>query len=129
MHVLINWIVSALVILALAYVLPGVSEITFVIALVVALVLGLINAFIRPVVMFLTLPINILTLGLFTLVVDTLLVILAAWAVPGFEIGNFWWAFVFSIALWIVNSFVRKTSARMQPSQPSQPSEPSGPAM
>lgn len=110
MHIIINWLISAIIILAVAYVLPGVTIATFWVALVVALVLGLINAFIRPVVILLTLPINILTLGLFTLVIDTLLVILAAWLVVGFDIANFWWALVFALALWVVNMFIKKTS-------------------
>jgi len=112
MQIIINWIVSALVILAIAYILPGVGVSSFWVALVVALVLGLINAFIRPIVLLLTLPINLLTLGLFTLVIDTVLILLAAWIVTGFDIGSFWWAFIFSIALWVVNMFIKKTVSR-----------------
>lgn len=110
MNIVLNWLISAVIILAIAYILPGVTVATFWVALVVALVLGLINAFIRPVVILLTLPINILTLGLFTLVIDTLLVILAAWIVEGFSIDSFWWALVFALVLWLVNSLVKKTA-------------------
>lgn len=108
MNIILNWIISALIILVIAYILPGVTVTGFVVALLVALVLGLINAFIRPVVLLLTLPINIITLGLFTLVINTLMVLLAAWVVPGFEIASFWWAFVFSVALWVVNVLVKQ---------------------
>jgi len=108
MNIILNWVISALIVFVIAYILPGVTVSGFLMALVVALVLGLINAFIRPIVLFLTLPINILTLGLFTLIINTLMVLLAAWFVPGFEIASFWWAFVFSIALWVVNVLVKQ---------------------
>ena len=106
MKILIQWILSAIVIMVVAYVLPGVDVSGFLFALVVALVLGLVNAFIRPVVLFLTLPINILTLGLFTLIVNTLMVLLVDSIVAGFSVSGFGWVFVFSIALWIVNSLL-----------------------
>ena len=110
-RILINWLVSALIILIVAYVLPGVMVVNFFAALVLAVVLGLINAFIRPLVLFLTLPINILSLGLFTFVVNALMIMLAAWFVPGFSVGNFWWALLFSIVLSIVNSFFTGNAA------------------
>lgn len=68
------------------------------------MVLGLINAFIRPVIKFVALPVNIVTLGLFTLVINALMVELCAWAVgPHLEVASFWWALGFSIVLTIVN--------------------------
>lgn len=103
-QMLLNWFITALVILVVAYLLPGVMVSGLLAALVVAVVLGLINAFIRPLVLFLTLPINILTLGLFTLVIDTLLIMLAGAIVPGFAVDGFWWAFIFSIILSLTNS-------------------------
>lgn len=112
MKILLNWIFSALAILVVAYVLPGVTISSFVAALAVAVVLGLINTFIRPLVLVLTLPINLLTLGLFTLVINTLMVMLAAQLVPGFAVVGFWSAFVFSLALWIVNIFFRTVTAQ-----------------
>ena len=104
---LISWVVSALVIFALAFILPGVSVDGFLVALVVAIVIGPINGFVRPLAIFLTLPANILTLGLFTFVVDALLIMLAAWLVPGFTITNFWWALLFVIILAIVNGLIK----------------------
>jgi len=108
MKVLINWLLSALIVLGIAYLFAGVTVSSFITALVVALVLGIINAFIRPVVLFLTLPINILTLGLFTLVVNTGIVLLAAWVVTGFSIASFWWAFAFSVTLSFLNMFLKE---------------------
>jgi putative membrane protein len=106
-NILINWLISALVILVIAYVLPGVSVESFWVALVVALILGLINAVIKPIAVFLTLPIYLLTLGLFTFVIDALLVMLAGAVVPGFEVSSFWWALIFALILSIANSLVK----------------------
>lgn len=108
MSLLINWLISALVILATAYLLPGVQILSFTTALVVAVVLGIINAVLRPILLILTLPINILTLGLFTFVVNALMIILTAKLVPGFRVEGFWWALLFSIILSIINSFLHK---------------------
>ncbi len=107
MKLLIHWIISAVIILVLAYVIPGVTVTGFMAALAAALVIGLVNIFIRPLVVLLTLPVTILTLGLFALVINTLMVMLAAWIVPGFDIASFWWALVFSIVLGIVNMLFR----------------------
>jgi putative membrane protein len=72
-------------------------------ALGTALILGLINAFIRPVLILLTLPLNILTLGLFTLVINALLILLAAAIVPGFSVQGFWWALLFGLVLAVIS--------------------------
>ncbi len=106
MQILINWIVSAMVVFAVAYVLPGVVVENFTSALVAALVLGIINAFLKPVLLILTLPINILTLGLFTLVVNAILILLVSRIVPGFTVNSFLSAFIFGIILSIANAFV-----------------------
>lgn len=101
---LIHWVVSALAILVTAYILPGVHVEGLVAALVLAVVLGAINVFLRPLLIILTLPITILTLGLFLFVINGLLVLLAAQIVPGFTVDSFLWAFVFGIVLAIVGA-------------------------
>jgi len=106
MGILIGWIVSALVVFSIAYILPGVHVANFTAALVVALVLGIINAFVKPVLVVLTLPITILTLGIFYLVLNALLILLVSNIVPGFKVDGFLWALVFGIVLSIANSFV-----------------------
>lgn len=106
MEMLVNWLVYTIAILITAYILPGVHVDNFWIALVTAVVLGIINTFVRPVLIALTLPLNILTLGLFTLIINALLVLLAANIVPGFVVDNFWWALLFSVILSIVSSFL-----------------------
>ena len=102
MNFIIHWIVSALAILVASYLIPGVAT-DIVGALVLAVVLGLINVFLKPIVSILTLPLNIVTLGLFSLVVNALLVMLADSVVPGFSVDGFWVALVFSILLSLIN--------------------------
>jgi putative membrane protein len=103
MSFLLQWLVSGLAIIITAYLLPGVKVTGFFAALVTALILGLINAFIRPVLILLTLPLNILTLGLFTLVINALLILLAAAIVPGFYVQGFWWALLFGLVLAVIS--------------------------
>ena len=103
MNFLLQWLVGGLAIIITAYLLPGVKLTGFFAALVTALILGLINAFIRPVLILLTMQLNILTLGLFTLVINALLIMLAAAIVPGFAVQGFWWALLFGLVLAIVN--------------------------
>lgn len=105
MHLLLNWLITAIAILISAYLLPGIAVRSFYAAVITALVLGLINAVIRPVLIILTLPLTILTLGLFIFVLNALLVLLTSAVVPGFEVRNFWWALLFSLVFSIV-SFV-----------------------
>ena len=97
MHLLLKWLINALGLMAVAYLYPGVHVAGFVAALVAALVLGLINAVIRPVLILLTLPINILTLGLFTFVINALLFWLVAEILQGFTVDGFVPALIGSI--------------------------------
>lgn len=106
LSVLLAIILSSIAVFVAAHILPGVHVDTFGTALVVAIVLGFINAFIRPILLILTLPINILTLGLFTLVVMAFCVILTTYIVPGFKVDGFWWALAFAVILAILNSFL-----------------------
>lgn len=111
MRLLINWIILTLGVLGTAYILPGVTVGGFWVALITALVLGIVNVVIRPILLFLTLPINILTLGLFTFVINALLILLVSAIVPGFSVVNFWWALLFSIVItvlvYILNKIVK----------------------
>lgn len=100
---LFHWLVSTIAILVAAYLIPGV-EVTLLGAFVLAIVLALINLFIKPVLSLLTLPLTIITLGLFSLVLNALLVLLASLIVPGFSIHGFWDAFIFSIIISLINA-------------------------
>lgn len=107
-NALFNWLSSAVFVIILAYLLPGIHVSGFLIALLVALFLGLANTFIRPVATILTLPLNILTLGLFTFVINAILVLLVAAVVPGFSVSSFWWALLFGIALSAITSYLKE---------------------
>ncbi|OGF77730.1 hypothetical protein A3I27_03575 [Candidatus Giovannonibacteria bacterium RIFCSPLOWO2_02_FULL_43_11b] len=102
MSILTRLIINTLVVLAVAYVVPSVHVDGFMAAFVVALAIGVVNAILKPVLIFLTLPIEIVTLGLFTLVINAFLVMLVAYIVPGFSIGGFWSALIFGIIFSIV---------------------------
>ncbi|MBI2053909.1 MAG: phage holin family protein [Candidatus Staskawiczbacteria bacterium] len=109
--ILINLVIIAAAVAVSAYIIPGVSVAGFLSALLVALVLGLFNASIRPLLILFTLPINILTFGLFTIIINASLILLASAIVPGFKVSGFWTALLFSIVLaivlYIINVFVQ----------------------
>lgn len=104
MDTLITWLIYSLAIIISAYLIPGVSVSSFPVALVTAIVLGVVNTFIRPLLLFLSLPVNILTLGLFTFVINAVLILLVARIVPGFHVDGFWMALVFAIVLSVISA-------------------------
>ena len=108
MGILLNWLASAFVVIIASYLLPGVRVSSFWSALWVALVLGIFNIFLKPLLILLTLPINILTFGLFTIVINAILVLLATKFVPGFTVEGFWSAVLFSLLVSIINIIVAK---------------------
>ncbi len=104
MRFLIHWLITTLAIIISSYLLPGVNVTGFFAALVTALVLGILNTFIKPVLILFTLPLTIITLGLFTLVINALLIVLTSAIVPGFDVRNFGWALLFGLVLSILNA-------------------------
>ena len=110
MRLLAIWIINALALLALPYVVPSVHVASFGTALIVALVLWLINAVLRPLLILLTLPVTLLTLGLFIFVINALLFQLAGNLVDGFNVGGFWSALfgsvVYSLISWALSSLL-----------------------
>ncbi len=102
MDMIFHWLASALVVIISAYLLPGVQVKGFLAALATAVVIALLNIVVRPVLLFLTLPINIVTLGLFTLVINAAIIMLASAIVPGFKVDNWWWALLFSIVVTLI---------------------------
>ncbi|MEA5505666.1 phage holin family protein [Halotia wernerae UHCC 0503] len=107
-HFLLTWLATAVALLITANIVPGFYVKNFVAALVAAVVIGLVNAFIRPILAILTFPITLLTLGLFTLVINALTLWLASALTPGygFEIQGFLPALLGSIVLVIVSSVI-----------------------
>lgn len=104
MQNILHWLVSAAAIGLAALFIPAV-EVTVVGALLAAIVLGLLSVFVKPLLTLLTLPLNVITLGLFSLVINTVLVLIADALVPGFSVDGFGWAFVYAIVLSLVNLF------------------------
>lgn len=107
---LIRWLILTLSILAAAYLLEGIEVNSFFSAFFAAAVLGILNAFFRPVLLLLTLPINLLTLGLFTFVVNALMLMLTSGVISGFHVQGFWPAvfgsLVISVVSWLLTSVV-----------------------
>ena len=110
MKLVLKLFANALAVLIAAYVVPNVTVDTFLTALIVAVILGILNAFIKPLLVVLTLPITIITLGLFTLVINTFLVIVTSNLVPGFEVYGWLYAFLFSIIVSLVSAFFGQLS-------------------
>lgn len=117
MSLIIRWVINALALMLVAYLLPSIEIEGFYIALITALILGLINAVIRPLLILITLPINIITLGLFTFVLNALLFWFVASFVEGFYVAGFWAAFfgalIFSIVSSLANGLVTGPRERM----------------
>jgi putative membrane protein len=103
MALMLKWLLMAASVVIAAYFIPGVMVKSFFSALFVALFLGIVNTLIRPVLILITLPINIMTLGLFTFVINAALVLLASSVIKGFEVSGFWTAMFFSVVLSVVN--------------------------
>ena len=112
MKILLNVLISSLAVLITARFLRGVSINDFGTAVLVAVVLGIVNSVLAPILLILTLPINILSLGLFTFVIIGVLVQLVAALIPGFHVASFWWALGFAFVLAIVNSFLHALARR-----------------
>lgn len=106
MKMVLNLLLSTVAIIVTAYVIQDVEVDGFLTALVVAVILGIINAVVKPVIKLLTLPINILTLGLFSFVITALMVMLTAAIVPGFTVTGFLPALLFGILLSLVNGIL-----------------------
>jgi putative membrane protein len=101
-HLLARWIVNAAALLLVAYLYPGVQVASFATAIIAALILGLVNAVIRPILIVLTLPVTVLTLGLFIFIINAFLFWLVAEIVQGFHVSNFGAALVGSILYSII---------------------------
>lgn len=102
MYLLLRWLINAAALALVAQLVPGVEVASAYTALVAALVLGLANAILRPILLILTLPITIITLGLFALMVNASMVWFVSSIVKGFEVADFWAAFWASLVLWLV---------------------------
>ena len=113
MTLLLVWLINTVSLIAVAYLMPSIRVDTFVTALIAALVLGLVNAVIRPILVLLTLPVTLLTLGLFIFVINGLLFWLVGSFVKGFVVDGFWAGFlgaiVYSVISWLLSGLVLKS--------------------
>jgi putative membrane protein len=106
---ILRLLLNAVVILALGQLLSGVTIDSYVTAIVVAAILAFLNSFVKPVLVILTLPITIFSLGIFLLFVNAFIILITVKLVDGFYVENIWWAILFSILLAILQSFLHKT--------------------
>lgn len=108
----VGLLVTALAVLVTAYLLPGVHVTSFLWALLVAAVLGFLNATIKPLMIIITIPVTVFTLGLFLLVINAVVILLASAIIPGFSVDGFWWALGFSLILSLINSIFNNLVSR-----------------
>ena len=104
MNGIFRFLLSGLAVVLTAYLLPGVEVEHYGYALLAALLISLANILVKPILVILTIPITIVTLGLFLLVINALIILLVECIVPGFNVDGFWWALAFSLILSIFNS-------------------------
>ena len=104
MNLLIRILVTAILVMLIAHFMPGVTVASFMTSVIVAVVLSLLNIFVKPLLVLLTLPVTIITLGLFLLVINALIILLCTKIVGGFEVETFWTALFFSIILSVLQS-------------------------
>jgi putative membrane protein len=106
MNLLFKLFISSVSVLLAAELLPGIHIDGFLTAVFVAIIIAILNVFLKPLLIILTIPISILTLGLFLLVINTLIVLITSQIINGFLVDSFWWALLFSILVSIISSLL-----------------------
>ncbi len=114
MNFFLKLIITAVAVIVVSYLLPGVSVDGFFAAFIVAIVLSLLNVTVKPLLIILTIPLSILTLGIFLLVINAVMILLADSIMPGFHVNGFWWALLFSLLLSLVNTLLTDLSGSNQ---------------
>lgn len=118
MNFIIKLFLNAIAVVITAYILPGVYLENFGYAVLLAALLSLLNVSVKPVLVFLTIPATIVSLGLFLLVINAFIIEIAAWILkPGFDVATFWQALFFSILLSIINSIFERLTVRKIPKE------------
>lgn len=111
MNLLISVLLNGVLVYFLSWLLPGVESASYLTAVIAGIVLTLANAIIRPVLSFISFPITLITLGLFQLVINGLMVLLASELVSGFVVKNIWWGLLFAVLLSILNGILGNSRA------------------
>jgi len=106
MQTILKILLTAVAVMILSYILPGVEVASYWAAIIVAVVLGLLRLIVKPVLVFLTFPITLVTLGLFLLVINAIIILMADYFISGFAVKNFWWALAFSLLLSLLQSIL-----------------------
>lgn len=111
-----NWFLKLLLrtvlVIFIAYILPGVDIYSFWSALGLAIILALLNGFVKPLLVLITLPFTLVTFGLFLLVINAFIIMMADWLISGFSVDGFWWALLFSLVLSFISSLFEKPSKK-----------------
>ena len=115
MNLLTRLLLSSIAVIVAAYLLPGIaltggSLDAFITAFIVAVIISLLNVTVKPLLIIFTIPITVVTLGLFLLVINAIVILIAGAIVPGFIVDNFWWALIFSLLLSVINSLLTDLS-------------------
>jgi len=108
MNYILKIILTAIAVFVLANILPGISIENYITAIFVAILLGILNTLVRPILIVFTIPLTIVTLGLFLFIINAIIVLLAGYFINGFTVANIFWAFLFSILLSISQSILHK---------------------
>ncbi|SNZ00949.1 phage holin family protein [Flagellimonas pacifica] len=106
MKLVIRLLLNALAVVILSYALPGVGVDSMTTAIIVAVVLSILNFLVKPILIILTLPITIVTLGLFLLIINAIIILIAAHFISGFQVSSIWWALIFSLLLSFLQSIL-----------------------
>ncbi|RFN59639.1 phage holin family protein [Marixanthomonas ophiurae] len=104
MNTLLKLLLTAVAVVVLAKILPGVAVEGYISAIIVAIVIALLRFIVKPILVILTLPVTIITLGLFLLIINAIIILMADWFVGGFAVANIWWALLFSLLLSFLQS-------------------------
>jgi putative membrane protein len=115
MNFLVRMLLSAVAVLIVSYLLPGVDVDSFLTAFILAVVLTLLNYVVKPILVVFTIPLTVLTLGLFLLVINAAIILLADSIIGGFRVDGFWWALLFSLLLSLTNSLLADLSGQDNP--------------
>lgn len=110
MKFILKLLLTAVLVILLSYVLPGVKTDGFLTAVLVALALSVLNFIVKPILVVLTLPVTVITLGIFLLFINAFIIMIADWLVSGFEVENIWYALIFALLLAIARSILFKAT-------------------
>ncbi|MEQ8238216.1 MAG: phage holin family protein [Cyclobacteriaceae bacterium] len=110
MNFFLKLLLSSVAVIVVSYLLPGVSVDGFLTAFIAAVILSLLNVTIKPLLILLTIPLTVFTFGIFLLVINALMIMLADSIMPGFQVDGFWWALLFSLLLSLVNALLADLS-------------------